>query len=107
MKGSEMAQKDADLQKIEEIIEIMEKKNLVEVEIKHGEDKILLKRAQPQAPVAAVPMMTPVVPTAPVGVGAAPAATAEQRGLVDKIKCSRYVLCCAQPGIGTLCGSRY
>src|SRR4030042_1761534 len=29
-----MAQKDADLQKIEELIEIMEKKNLVEVEIK-------------------------------------------------------------------------
>ncbi len=73
-----MAQKDADLQKIEELIEIMEMKNLVEVEIKHGEDKILLKRYQPQEPVAAVSMTEPVTPAIPVG--GAPAA---QHGLVE------------------------
>ncbi len=43
-----MAQKDTDLQKIRELIEIMERNGLVEVEIKHGDDKILLKRPQPQ-----------------------------------------------------------
>ena len=43
-----MAQKDSDLQKIKELIEIMKKNGLVEVEVKHGDDKIPLKRSQPQ-----------------------------------------------------------
>jgi acetyl-CoA carboxylase biotin carboxyl carrier protein len=53
-----MAQKDTDLQKIKEIIEIMERNGLVEVEIKHGDDKIFLKRCAPQQPIpaAAVPI---------------------------------------------------
>ena len=52
-----MAQKDNDLQKIKEIIEIMKENGLVEVEIKHGDDKILLKRFQPQQPTTtAVPV---------------------------------------------------
>ena len=41
-----MAQEDNDLQKIAELIEIMKNNDLVEVEIKHGDDKILLKRSQ-------------------------------------------------------------
>ncbi|OHB62497.1 MAG: acetyl-CoA carboxylase, biotin carboxyl carrier protein [Planctomycetes bacterium RBG_13_46_10] len=52
-----MAQKDDDIQKIKEIIEIMEKNGLVEVEIKHGDDKIFLKRHVPQPPAPAVAMM--------------------------------------------------
>jgi acetyl-CoA carboxylase biotin carboxyl carrier protein len=40
-----MAQKDNDLQKINELIEIMKQNDLVEVEIKHGDDKIFLKRS--------------------------------------------------------------
>ncbi len=48
-----MAQKDTDLQKIKEIIEIMERNGLVEVEIKHGDDKIFLKRHVPQQPTSA------------------------------------------------------
>ncbi len=48
-----MAQKDTDLQKIKEIIEIMERNGLIEVEIKHGDDKIFLKRHVPQQPVPA------------------------------------------------------
>ena len=53
-----MAQKDTDLQKIKEIIEIMERNGLVDVEIKHGDDKIFLKRHVPQQPIpaAAVPI---------------------------------------------------
>lgn len=43
-----MAQKDSDLQKIEELIEIMKQNGLVEIEIKHGDDKIFLKRSGPQ-----------------------------------------------------------
>ena len=63
-----MAQKDTDLQKIKELIEIMKDNNLSEVEIKHGDDKILLKRSQPQQPtVTAVPMVSPNISAAPAG----------------------------------------
>jgi acetyl-CoA carboxylase biotin carboxyl carrier protein len=78
-----MAQKDADLQKIEELIDIMERKNLVEVEIKHGEDKILLKRYQPQAAVATVPMMAPAAPMVPAGSTPTGSASTLQEGLVE------------------------
>jgi acetyl-CoA carboxylase biotin carboxyl carrier protein len=44
-KDMAMAQKDSDLQRIEELIEIMKDNDLVEVEIKHGDDKIFLKRS--------------------------------------------------------------
>ena len=53
--------KDSDLQKIKELIEIMKRNELVEVEISHGDDKIFLKRSQPKS---AVGMSGPVVPTA-------------------------------------------
>ena len=52
-----MAHKDADLRKIKELIEIMKANELVEVEIKHGDDKIFLKRSQPQQVVNQVPVM--------------------------------------------------
>lgn len=64
-----MAQKDSDLQKIKELIEIMKRNGLVEVEIKHGDDKIFLKRSQPQpalgGTVTAVPMIEPSVSATP------------------------------------------
>lgn len=59
-----MAQKDNDLQKIEELIKIMKENDLVEVEIKHDEDKIFLKRAQShlqQTPVTILPAIAPAV----------------------------------------------
>ena len=52
-----MAHKDADLRKIKELIEVMKANDLVEVEIKHGDDKIFLKRSQPQQVVNQVPVM--------------------------------------------------
>jgi acetyl-CoA carboxylase biotin carboxyl carrier protein len=76
-----MGQKDSDLQKIEELIEIMERKNLVEVEIEHGDDKIHLKRFAPQLPVAAVPIMAPAMPSVPAA--GAPAETVAQQNLVE------------------------
>ncbi len=42
-----MAEKDSDLRKIEELIELMKKNDLAEIEISHGEDKYHLKRSQP------------------------------------------------------------
>ena len=44
-KDTAMAQKDNDLQKIKELIEIMKDNNLLEVEIKYGDEKIFLKRS--------------------------------------------------------------
>jgi len=40
--------KNSDLKKIEQLIEIMKENGLVEIEIKHGDDKIFLKRLQAQ-----------------------------------------------------------
>jgi acetyl-CoA carboxylase biotin carboxyl carrier protein len=51
--------KDADLKKIKQLIEIMKENGLVEIEIKHDDDKIVLKRAQPQQAFTGVPMMMP------------------------------------------------
>ena len=54
-----MSHNDADdLKKIAELIEIMKENGLIEVEINHGNDKILLKRSDPQASkVSAIPYL--------------------------------------------------
>ena len=62
-----MAEKDTDLQKIKQLIEIMKQDSLVEIEIKHGADKIFLKRSQPQLAVSEMPVMRPESGTASVG----------------------------------------
>jgi len=75
-----MVQKDGDLQKIKDLLEIMKDNNLVEVEIKHGDDKIFLKRSQPQPPtVTAMPMTRPESGTETAGTGAAEAAATEAK----------------------------
>ena len=75
-KDAAMAQKDSDLQKIKELIEIMKRNGLVEVEIKHGDDKIFLKRCQPQQPaVSAVPMVGPNISAGSQAAPAGPNAT--------------------------------
>jgi acetyl-CoA carboxylase biotin carboxyl carrier protein len=66
-----MAEKDIDLKKVKELIEIMKQNGLEELEIKQGDQKIFLRRSQPQPPagpvVTAVPMMRQdyVAPPAP------------------------------------------
>lgn len=45
-----MAEKDADVQTIKELIKIMKENDLVEIDIRHGDDQIALKRAQPAQP---------------------------------------------------------
>jgi acetyl-CoA carboxylase biotin carboxyl carrier protein len=70
-----MADKDADVQKIKELIRIMKENDLVKIDLRHGEDYISLQRAQPQQPgimgpvIASLPGVgTPIaVPPAPVG----------------------------------------
>jgi acetyl-CoA carboxylase biotin carboxyl carrier protein len=59
--------RDSDLQKIKELIEIMKRNELVEVEISHGDDKIFLKRSQPQPASggASVPMAGSIVSGVP------------------------------------------
>jgi len=62
------ATKNSDLDKIKRLVEIMEQKELVELEIKHGDDKIVLKRCPAQPPAA------PTAGRAPAQYGTAPAA---------------------------------
>lgn len=84
--------KDTDFQKIDRLIQIMKDNDLVEVEIKHGNDKILLKRSQPQQPVVtAVPVIGPNIPapaagsntTAVAATQTLPSAPQQQENLVE------------------------
>jgi acetyl-CoA carboxylase biotin carboxyl carrier protein len=72
-KDAAMAEKDTDVQKIKELIEIMKENELLEVEIKHGDDKIFLKRSQPQpsvgGAVSAIPTMRPEPGATPAHAG--------------------------------------
>jgi acetyl-CoA carboxylase biotin carboxyl carrier protein len=57
-----MAQWDEQVAKLKQIIEIMKEHNLVEVQIKQGEDEIAVKKGQAQQPqIAAVPVGIPTV----------------------------------------------
>jgi acetyl-CoA carboxylase biotin carboxyl carrier protein len=68
-----MAKENADSKRIKELIEIMKQNDLLELEVKHGDDKILLKRWPPQPALgpAVVPVVGPGIPTAPAGQNAA------------------------------------
>jgi acetyl-CoA carboxylase biotin carboxyl carrier protein len=89
-KDAAMAEKkddDADLKKIKQLIDIMKENGLVEIEIKHDDDKIVLKRAQPQQAFAPVPMMMPESAPGPAGSAGAGAssrpAAAPEENLVE------------------------
>ena len=75
-----MAEKDTDIKKIKQLIEIMKENGLVEIEIKHDDDKIVLKRAQPQQVISGIPMMGPesAVSVGPVGTEAVSKSSAPQ-----------------------------
>lgn len=86
-----MAEKDSDLKKIMKLIEIMKDNGLEEIEINHGEDKIFLKRSQPQQPAIGIPMIRPesvIAPAGPESTGAvsqppAPQAVPIEENLVE------------------------
>jgi acetyl-CoA carboxylase biotin carboxyl carrier protein len=65
--------KDNDLDKIKDILEIMKANDLEEVEIKHGDDKILLKRFGRQGSFGVVPV-PPAMGPAAAAAGEAPQA---------------------------------
>ena len=68
--------KDSDLKKIKELIEIMKRNELVEIEISHGDDKIVLKRCQSQPAMGGsgtgAAMAGTNISTAPAGPNAVP-----------------------------------
>ena len=109
-KDTAMAQKDSDLQKIKELIEIMKDNNLLEVEIKHGDDKIFLKRSQPQPAAGGMVAMVPTAgantSAAPAGVRPIQALAAEEAAVLqtappDKISAPHEVLEIKSPIVGT------
>ncbi len=63
-----MAEKDADVQKIKDLIKIMKENDLVKIDIKHGDDRISLRRAEPPQPAA---MTGPILTSLPGAVAAA------------------------------------
>lgn len=90
-----MAHKDIDLKKIKELIEIMKQNGLEELEIKQDDDKIYLKRSQPQPSLApaitTMPNMKQQVNAAPAGPGSTevlgqpgvPQSAPQEEGLVE------------------------
>jgi len=83
-----MGQKENDLQRIKELIKIMKENDLIEVEIKHNDDKILLKRAGQQPPTAVtIPIAAPPIQAAPkdttAAQGPAPQTQQEDENLVE------------------------
>jgi acetyl-CoA carboxylase biotin carboxyl carrier protein len=72
-----MPEKDADVQKIKELIQIMKEDDLVKIDIQHGDDRISLQRAEPAPPIAAGPIQT-ILPGV-LAPGAAPQAPAGQK----------------------------
>jgi len=96
-----MAQKDSDLRRIKELIEIMKANNLVEVEIKHGDDKIFLKRSQAQPTQAPVPMVAPSISVAPVGPNAAQAPAAQVEAVASQPQAEENLVEIKSPLVGT------
>lgn len=67
-----MSRKDKDdLPDIQQLIQIMKDNDLVEVEIKRGDDKIVLKRSVHTGPSGAIPIMVPSHPAGTAHSGAA------------------------------------
>jgi len=76
-----MAQWDDQLGKLKQIIEIMKEHNLVEVQIKQGEDEISVKKGQVQTPqpqITAMPVIGAGIPAVLPG-----AATPQQEKLAE------------------------
>jgi acetyl-CoA carboxylase biotin carboxyl carrier protein len=79
-----MAERDADVQKIKELIRIMKENDLVKIDIRHGEDYISLQRAQPQPAGGAMGPMITSMPGVGMPIMVAPAADhAKTEGLLE------------------------
>jgi acetyl-CoA carboxylase biotin carboxyl carrier protein len=79
-----MAEKDADVQKIKELIKIMRENDLTKIDIRHGDDYVSLQRAQPQQPGAALGPVIASLPGTPAPAAAGgQAATAAKEALLE------------------------
>jgi acetyl-CoA carboxylase biotin carboxyl carrier protein len=74
-----MAEKDADVQKIKELIEIMRENDLVKIDIQHGDDRISLQRAKPPQP---APVAGPIIASLPGAI--TPPASAQTQATAPK-----------------------
>ena len=83
-----MAEKDIDLKKIKELIDLMKQNGLEEIEIKHGDDKIFLKKSQPPPPpspiITSMPMMKHELVPHPAA-GQPPEAAAQNAPVQDNL----------------------
>lgn len=70
-----------DLDKLKELVELMEQHGLTEVNLRHGDEKWLLRRGAPEAAVVVPP--NPIVGTAPVPGAAAAAPSPADAQTVD------------------------
>lgn len=91
MSSKDSATRDPfDLEKLRQLIELMEKHGLSEVSLRRGEEQWRLRRGgRPEpvlmaAPVQAAPLPAAIAPAAPVAAVAAPAADASDRGIEIK-----------------------
>jgi len=105
-KDAAMAEnKDSDLQKIKELIEIMKRNELVEVEISHGDDKIFLKRRQAQPAVGEsgtdAAMVGPNISTAPAGPNAAKTSAQQVPSSVSEPQLEEDLVEIKSPLVGT------
>lgn len=76
-----------DLERLQQLFELMEKHGLTEVNMKNGPEHIRLRRGSSVVTVAAAPVAAPVAIAAPVAAApvaaAAPAAPAAEAGLIE------------------------
>lgn len=78
-----MAQWDEQLDKLKQIIEIMKTHNLVEVQMKQGDDEIAVKKGQPQ--IIGVPTAGHAIPTAQPAAAATPGEQPAGAGQQEKL----------------------
>lgn len=82
-----MAQWDEQFSKLKQIIEIMKDHNLVEIQIKQGEEELCVKKAQPVQPqITGVPMFGAGMPGMLPGAAAAPVAGQGQEAAPQEAK---------------------
>jgi acetyl-CoA carboxylase biotin carboxyl carrier protein len=86
-----MPENDADVQKIRELIEIMKENDLVKIDIQHGEDRLSLRRAEPERPAATPGHIITTVPSAiaPAALAGGQAVAAEESA--EEKPCEDYV----------------
>ena len=91
-----MAETDADVQRIRELIKIMKENDLVEIDIKHGDDQLSLRRAQPAQP---TPLAGPIIASLPAALPQLPAV--ESRAAPNAPPAQENLLEIKSPIVGT------